>query len=83
MSIGKYVTNRGVIAALLGALGTVKQTQRMPSDWRRYLVWGVWAAGLVLAIVGVAKQPDDEEHETALKELDRAERRAAKERKRR
>lgn len=67
MSIGKYLTNIGVIAALFGALGTVRQTQAMPKDWRRFVVWGVWAAGLVLAIVGVAKQAEDEEFEAEIK----------------
>ena len=82
MSIGKYVTNFGVIAALIGALSTMRQTQNMPKDWRRFVVWGVWAAGLALAIAGVAKQPDDERHEAAMKEAERAERRAAKREKR-
>lgn len=70
MSIGKYLTNFGVIAAVFGALGTLRQTQSMPKDWRRFLVWGIWAAGLALAIVGVAKQPQDEEHEAELKEAE-------------
>ncbi|MCB1274648.1 MAG: hypothetical protein KDB25_09700 [Leucobacter sp.] len=67
MGIGKYLTSMSVIGALLGALGTARQTQAMPKDWRRYLVWGVWAAGLVLAVVGVAKQVDDEQHAAELK----------------
>lgn len=71
MSIGKYLTNIGVIAALFGALGTLRQTQSMPKDWRRFLVWGVWAAGLALALVGVAKQPQDEAYEEAQKEAER------------
>ncbi|XPP26355.1 MAG: hypothetical protein ACNYNX_12190 [Leucobacter sp.] len=70
MSIGKYLTNFGVIAALFGALGTLRQTQSMPKDWRRFLVWGIWAAGLALAIVSVAKQPQDEEHEAEMKEAE-------------
>lgn len=78
MSIGKYLTNPGVIGALLGALGTSKQTQQMPKDWRRYLVWAVWAAGLALAIVGVAKQQDDEAHEAEIKEARRAAKATAK-----
>jgi hypothetical protein len=82
MSFGKYLTNIGVIGALLGALGTMRQTQSMPKDWRRFVVWGVWGAGLLLAVVSVAKQPQDEEYEAAAKEADRAERRAAKQRKR-
>ncbi len=82
MSFGKYLTNIGVIGALLGALGTMRQTQSMPKDWRRFVVWGVWGAGLLLAVVSVAKQPQDEEYEAAVKEADRAERRAAKQRKR-
>lgn len=82
MSFGKYLTNIGVISALLGVLGTMRQTQSMPKDWRRFVVWGVWGASLLLAIASVAKQPQDEEYEAAAKEADRAERRAAKQRKR-
>ena len=67
MSIGKYLTNAGVIGALVGALGTARQTQQMPKDWRRYLIWVVWAAGLALALAGVAKQEDDEQREIELK----------------
>ena len=78
MSIGKYLTNIGVIGALLGALGTMKQTQAMPKDWRRYIVWVVWAAGLALAIAGVAKQAEDEQYEADLKQLDREQKAAAK-----
>ena len=66
MSIGKYLTNLGVIGALMGALGTAKQAQAMPKDWRRYLVWIVWAAGLALALASVAKQADDEQYEAEL-----------------
>ncbi len=61
MSIGKYLTNAGVIGALLGALGAARQAQQLPRDWRRILVWVVWAAGLTLALASVAKQQDDEE----------------------
>ena len=71
MGIGKYLTNFGVIAGLLGALSTMRQTQSMPKDWRRFVVWGVWAAGLVLTIVGVAKQPEDEQFEEDQKEAER------------
>ena len=67
MSIGKYLTNIGVIAALFGALGTLRQTQSMPKDWRRFLIWGIWGAGLILALVSVAKQPQDEEYESEAK----------------
>ena len=83
MSIGKYVTNPGVLGAAIGALGTAKQTQQMPKDWRRYLVWVVWAAGLALAIAGVAKQEDDERREAEIKEAHRnakAEAKAARKR---
>lgn len=78
MSIGKYVTNIGVIGSLIGALGTLRQTQSMPKDWRRVLVWAIWAAGFVLAVVGAAKQPEDEEYEAALKEAEREAKRASK-----
>ena len=75
MSIGKYVTNVGVLGALAGALGTARQTQSMRKDWRRFVIWGVWAAGLLLAIVSVAKQPEDEEFEAAQREVERREKR--------
>jgi hypothetical protein len=78
MSIGKYLTNIGVIGALVGALGTMRQTQAMPKDWRRYIVWVVWAAGLALAIAGVAKQAEDEQYEAELKEFDREQKAASK-----
>lgn len=63
MNIGKYVTNLGVIGALIGVVGVARKTKTMPPDWRRFLVWGVWLFGLVLAIAGVAKQEDDERYE--------------------
>lgn len=75
MSLGKYLTNFGVIGAVIGALGTARQTQSMPKDWRRFIVWGVWGAGLVLAIAGVAKQIDDEEFESAQEAAQRQARR--------
>lgn len=63
MQIGKYVTSPGVIGAALGALGTARKTQSMRRDWRRFIVWGVWAAGLALAIASVAMQEQDENFE--------------------
>ena len=57
IEIGKYLTNLGVLGALIGAISTAKRTRAMPSDWRRLVVWGVWIAGLVLAIAAVA-MPD-------------------------
>lgn len=63
MKIGKYVTNFGIIGAVLGAFGVAKQTKAMAPDWRRYIVWLVWILGLVLTIAGVAKEYDDEQHE--------------------
>lgn len=82
MSIGKYLTNFGVIGAAVGALGTMRQTQSMPKDWRRILIWVVWGAGLALAIAGVAKQAEDEQYEAEAREAERAEKAAAKARKR-
>lgn len=61
MSIGKYVTNPGVIGAAVGAVATARRTQSMRKDWRRFIVWGVWAAGLGLAIAAVAMQNQDQE----------------------
>lgn len=81
MSIGKYLTNLGVIGALLGVLGTMRQTREMPNDWRRYIVWLVWLAGLVLALGAVAKQQDDEIYEAQLQAAQKQERRLAKEQK--
>ncbi len=78
MSIGKYLTNLGVIGALLGALGTARQTQQMPKDWRRYMLWVVWAAGLALALAGVAKQAEDEQYEAEVKQHEADQKAAAK-----
>jgi hypothetical protein len=61
VAIGKYVTNPGVIGAAIGALSTARRTQSMHRDWRRYVVWGVWAAGLTLAIASVAMNDSDRE----------------------
>ena len=63
MSIGKYVTNPGVIGAAAGAMSTARRTQHMRKDWRRYLVWGVWLAGFALAVATVAMQDQDHEFE--------------------
>ena len=63
MSIGKYVTNPGVIGSALGAATTAKKTSSMRKDWRRYLVWGVWFAGLALSIASVAMQERDRQFE--------------------
>ena len=78
MAIGKYLTNMGVIGALVGAMGVSKQTQSMPRDWRRIIVWLVWAMGLVLAIAAVSKQPEDEAYEAALKQHEKDVKAAAK-----
>ena len=61
MSIGKYVTNPGVLGAAFGAVSTARRTQSMRKDWRRFLVWGVWLAGLALAVASVAMQERDDE----------------------
>lgn len=60
--VGKYLTNIGVLGAAAGVVSTARRTSTMPQDWRRFLVWGVWIAGLVLAIAGVAMQNRDEEY---------------------
>lgn len=64
MSIGKYVTSPAIIGALLGSLTTAKRTQSMRKDWRRYLVWASWFAGLALAVATVAMRDRDEEFES-------------------
>ncbi len=63
IAIGKYVTNLGVIGAAVGALSTARRTATMRHDWRRYIVWGVWVGGLILAIASVAMQEKDQELE--------------------
>lgn len=63
MRIGKYVTNPGVIGAAIGAAGTAKKASSTPKDWRRLLIWGVWAAGFALAIASVAMQDRDQEYD--------------------
>ena len=65
MSIGKYVTNPGVIGSALGAITTARKTSSMRKDWRRYLVWGAWLAGLALAVASVAMQDRDREFSEA------------------
>ena len=61
MSIGKYITSPAVIGASLGAIGTAKKAGSVPNDWRRIVIWGVWAAGLALAIASVAMHDRDED----------------------
>lgn len=68
MSIGKYVTSPAVIGAVLGAVTTARRTNGMRRDWRRYVIWGVWAAGVALALASVAMQDQDAEHRAELKE---------------
>ncbi|WP_024356222.1 hypothetical protein [Leucobacter chironomi] len=80
MSIGKYVTNPGVIGAAAGALSTARRTQSMRRDWRRLLVWGVWLAGLALAIATVAMQEQDTEYEVEHEAAKQAEKRRKKQR---
>lgn len=63
MKIGKYITNFSVLGSAASAVGVVKQTKQMPSDWRRYLIWGIWLLGLVLAVARVAKQQEDYDYE--------------------
>ncbi|WP_336658639.1 hypothetical protein [Leucobacter sp. USHLN153] len=63
MSIGKYVTNPGVIGSAFGAMSTAKRTQSMRKDWRRYLVWGSWLVSLALSVATVAMQEQDREYE--------------------
>lgn len=63
VSIGKYVTNPRVLGAALGAVGTARRTGSMRKDWRRFLVWGVWLAGLALAVATVAMQEQDDEYQ--------------------
>lgn len=67
MSIGKYITSPAVLGAALGAATTAKKTNAMPRDWRRYLVWGIWAAGLALAVATVAMQDRDTERTAQLR----------------
>ena len=61
IEVGKYLTNIGVLGAAAGVVSTGRRTNSMPRDWRRFIVWGVWIAGLILAIAGVAMQDRDAE----------------------
>lgn len=63
IEVGKYLTNIGVLGAAAGVISTARRAGSMPRDWRRFIVWGVWGASLVLAIAGVAMQGRDEEFE--------------------
>lgn len=63
MKIGKYITNFGVLGSAVSAVGVMKQTKQMPSDWRRYLIWAMWLLSLVLAVARVAKQQEDYDFE--------------------
>lgn len=58
--IGKYVTNIGVISALLAVFGVIRQSREMPKDWRLSIVWAIWLFGLILAIASVANRERDE-----------------------
>lgn len=78
MGIGKYLTNLGVIGAFLGVLGVKRQTEAMPKDWRRFLVWGAWVLSLVFAVASVSHQVDDELHEEAQKEAEKLNKQQAK-----
>ncbi|UBH06784.1 hypothetical protein K8P10_002295 [Leucobacter sp. Psy1] len=59
MSIGRYVTNPGVIGSAISVLGVIKRTKNMPADWRRLIVWGIWLGGFALSVAGVAKEEED------------------------
>lgn len=84
MSVGKYVTDPGVIGAAFSAVAATRQSGRMRRDWRRLLVWGVWGLGLALAIAGVAMREQDEafameqEDEKARAKREKAELKAAR-----
>ncbi|MFD5599627.1 hypothetical protein ACFWHR_06180 [Leucobacter sp. NPDC058333] len=67
MSIGKYVTNPGVLGSAFGVMSTARRTQSMRKDWRRFLVWGAWLAGLALAIATVSMQEQDTEEQAGKK----------------
>lgn len=66
MSIGKYVTSPAIIGAALGAISTAKRAGSIPKDWRRFVIWGVWAAGFALAVASVAMQEGDDEYQAEL-----------------
>ncbi|MDO4241611.1 MAG: hypothetical protein Q4C71_03665 [Microbacteriaceae bacterium] len=83
MGVGRYLLNFGVISSIAGSIGVAKQTEKMPQDWRRVLVWGVWAAGVVLAFASVRYAESDKAHieanKAAKKEEKEQEKKAAKE----
>ncbi|RRD61758.1 hypothetical protein [Leucobacter sp. OH1287] len=78
MRIGKYITNFGILSSLAGAIGVSKQTKNMPKDWRRYVVWGVWLAGVVLTIASVKLADEDKEFIAQKKEFDKKAKRTKK-----
>lgn len=78
MNIGRYLTNFGVIGAFLGVLGVRRQTESMPRDWRRFLVWGAWILSLVLAFASVNHQIEDELLEQDRKEAQKTQKQQAK-----
>lgn len=59
MGLGRYVLNIGIISSVLSVFGVRKQTQRMPRDWRRALVWCGWLLGLISAVSSVRYQDTD------------------------
>lgn len=65
MRLGKYLTNLGVLGSLAGAYGVAKQTRKMPADWRRVIVWTVWALGVVLAVGAVVQDEHDDRNQVA------------------
>jgi hypothetical protein len=62
--VGKYVTNIGVISALLAVFGVIRQSRQMPKDWRLAIVWAIWLFGVSLAVASVANRERDEAHQS-------------------
>ena len=59
----KYLFNLGLISAVLGVIGVIRQTQRGPRDWRLLLGWLTWGIGVAIAVGTVIEQAKEHEDE--------------------
>ena len=59
----KYLFNLGLISAVLGVVGVIRQTQHGPRDWRLLLGWLTWGIGVAIAVGTVIEQAKEHEDE--------------------
>lgn len=52
----KFLFNAGVIGALVGATGVIRQTISGPRNWRLILMWLSWGIGVAIAVGSVIEQ---------------------------